>query len=69
LVGRLDLNADVQEKLGDVVLITDLIVDISLFFSILYHLIQFVRLVTCDQNLRNSEFVLCLRERDRIFFS
>jgi hypothetical protein len=68
-VGRLDLNADVQEKLGDVVLITDLIVDISLFFSILYHLIQFVRLVTCDQNLRNSEFVLCLRERDRIFFS
>jgi hypothetical protein len=37
--------------------------------QILYHLIQFVRLVTCDQNLRNSEFVLCLREHDQIFFS
>jgi hypothetical protein len=30
---------------------------------ILYHLIQFICPVTCDQNLRNSEFILCLTTR------
>jgi hypothetical protein len=34
-----------------------------------YHLIQFVCIVTCDQYLRNSEFILCLREHDQFFFS